>query len=159
MTTHVKNQPLNKRFKYQDSLQYGESTGDDGFVFPIYRRGAATKDVLPKSYQKKPHARKSKPILLETEAVSAPKPKPVIHLEPVAYWKMKQNHGASKSDAVTVCPVCKMEFTKAGAWSQHAKAHVRRGELEKREVVRPERGNITRGYLWSSPFEYVKVKG
>lgn len=57
-----------------------------------------------------------------------------------------------------LCPICKTSY-RPGPYAQHMKRHLRRGEVEKREQVRPERANNTRGYTWSNPFVYVLKKG
>jgi hypothetical protein len=53
-----------------------------------------------------------------------------------------------------ICPACKKSY-RPGAYSQHVRAHARRGELVRVERLRVDIGNNTKGYAWNSPFEYV----
>jgi hypothetical protein len=57
---------------------------------------------------------------------------------------------------MTLCPICEKLYT-PGAFANHARVHVRRGELVKREVTRSEVGNVTR-YQWARAAVYTKPK-
>lgn len=55
------------------------------------------------------------------------------------------------------CVVCKRELETIGGYTQHMKAHARRGEAISVEKIKPEIGNVTK-YAWSSPIVYLKKK-
>lgn len=126
---------------------YGESTSDTLYIQEGELKivgGTFTKDVKKKKHH-----------LPKKSVASTPAPaKPKV----VRYWRFKTQRQTSEPDNLCVCPVCKIEF-RPGPYSQHMKSHLRRGEVTKREIVRPEHGNVAKGYLWSNPFEYVVVKG
>jgi hypothetical protein len=161
---NIKGQPINKRFRYQDVDAYGDSASDDYEFIHNGTKGGMTKTIIgPLTFRPSKPKKEKKIVFVDTEPEQpAPEvipepvqPKPVIKIEPMNYWKAKKNHGVG-GDNLLVCPVCQTEH-RPGPYSQHMKKHLRAGEVVKREIVRSECGNKTKGYAWNNPFEYVRI--